>query len=72
MLCGVLVPRLGIEPMSPAAEVWCLNHWTIREVLGHSLFNHKNCISKPSSQEELTSFLKIRKLLLCQQNQGDI
>ena len=32
MACGILVPRLGIEPMSPAVEARSPNHWTIREV----------------------------------------
>ena len=31
--CGILVPQPGIEPMPPTVEVWCLNHWTAREVL---------------------------------------
>ena len=30
---GMLVPWLGIKPVFPALEVWCLNHWTTREVL---------------------------------------
>ena len=30
--CGILVPRPGIEPMSPAVEMWILNHRTAREV----------------------------------------
>ena len=29
---GILVPQPGIEPMSPAVQVWSLNHWTLREV----------------------------------------
>ena len=32
MACGILVPWAGIEPMTPALEVWSLNHWTTREV----------------------------------------
>ena len=31
-LCGILVPRPGIEPAPPAVEVQSLNHWTAREV----------------------------------------
>ena len=31
MACGILVPCLGIEPLSPALEVWSLNHWTARK-----------------------------------------
>ena len=32
--CGILVPWPGIEPTSPALEVWSLTHWTttLREV----------------------------------------
>ena len=30
--CGTLVPQPGIKPMSPAVEVWSLNHWTTMEV----------------------------------------
>jgi len=30
---GILVPRLGIELVAPAVEVWSLNHWTTRDVL---------------------------------------
>ena len=29
---GILVPWPGIEPMPPALEAWCPNHWTTREV----------------------------------------
>ena len=24
--CGILVPRIGIEPVAPAMEMWGLNH----------------------------------------------
>ena len=30
--CGILIPRPGIKPMTPAAEVQSLNHWTTGEV----------------------------------------
>ena len=30
--CGILVPRPGIRPVSPALEKQCLNLWTAREV----------------------------------------
>ena len=30
--CGILVLWPGIEPMPFAVEVWCLNHWTTREI----------------------------------------
>ena len=29
--CGILVPRLRIEPVPPAVEAWSPNHWTARE-----------------------------------------
>ena len=32
MTRGILVPPLGMEPMSPALEVRSLNHWNTREV----------------------------------------
>ena len=31
--CGILVPRPGTEPVSPALQGIHLNHWTTREVL---------------------------------------
>ena len=31
MVCGILVPQLGIEPRPPAVEVWSSNHWTAKE-----------------------------------------
>ena len=31
--CEILVPCSGIKPASHALEVWCLNHWTTREIL---------------------------------------
>ena len=36
LLCGMwdLVPWPGIEPGSPALGVWCLTHWTTREIPG--------------------------------------
>ena len=27
----ILVPQPGIEPVLPAVEPWCLNHWIARE-----------------------------------------
>lgn len=32
MVYRILVPRPGIKPMPSALEMWCLNHWSIREV----------------------------------------
>ena len=34
--CGILAPRPGIEPMSPAVETQSLNHWTAREGRGRN------------------------------------
>ena len=34
MAFGILIPLPGIKTMSPAMEVWILNHWTAREVPG--------------------------------------
>ena len=31
---GILVPRPGIEPTSPAVPAWSLSHWTIRKIPG--------------------------------------
>ena len=31
--CGILVPQPGIEPMPPAVEAQCPNHWTVKEFL---------------------------------------
>ena len=41
MACGILVPRLGIEPMSPAVEARSPNHWTTREVPGRNFLKRK-------------------------------
>ena len=30
--CRILVPRLGVQPVSPELEAQSLNHWTTREV----------------------------------------
>ena len=40
---GILVPQAGIEPTSPAVEVWSPNHWSDREVplvSGHFFMIH--------------------------------
>ena len=37
-VCGILVPRPGIEPTPPAVEAWIFNHWTTSEVLLCILF----------------------------------
>ena len=36
--CAILVPRPGIEPTPPEVEAQSLNHWTIREVPGKTIF----------------------------------
>ena len=38
VVCGILVPRPGIELMPSAMEAWSLNHWTTREVPRSYLF----------------------------------
>ena len=37
-VCGILVPRMGIEPGPPALEAWSLNHWMAREVPQSCIF----------------------------------
>ena len=32
MVCGILVPQPGMEPVPPTVEAQGVNHWTIREV----------------------------------------
>ena len=39
MACGILVPRRGIEPVTPAVAAQSPNHWTAREVPSHILLN---------------------------------
>ena len=34
MVCRILVPQPGIEPMPPAVELQSPNHWIVREVQG--------------------------------------
>ena len=36
--CGILVLQPGIEPGSPAVEIWSPNHWTAREFPAHPYF----------------------------------
>ena len=47
MVCRILVPRPGIEPLPPAKEVQSLNHWTAREVPENSLKQHVGGSSPP-------------------------
>ena len=37
---GILVPQPGIEPVSPAMEVWSLNHWITRGVAMIPFWSH--------------------------------
>ena len=37
IVCGILVPQPGIEPVSSTLEAWSPNHWMAREVPGVSL-----------------------------------
>ena len=39
MVCGILVPRPGIKPTSPAVEEQSPNYWTVREVPVSGDFN---------------------------------
>ena len=39
--CGILTPRPGIEPISPAVEAQSPNHWTTRELPTHTYFLNK-------------------------------
>ena len=45
--CGILVPRLGIEPEALVMEAWNLNHWTTREVQDWGLFRAGRCLNVP-------------------------
>ena len=38
MACRILVPKLGIELMSPTTEVQSLSHWITVEVPGSSIY----------------------------------
>ena len=49
IVCGILVPQPGIEPVPPALETWNLIHWTSREVLREILGLHYfNAVWSPS------------------------
>ena len=41
--CRILVPWLGIEPVSTTVEAWSLNHWTAREIPCNHLKNSFWC-----------------------------
>ena len=46
-VCRTLVPRLGIEPMSPLVVRWIFNHWTTREVPSMNILIHLIKTLKP-------------------------
>lgn len=34
----MLVPQLGIQPVLPPVELWCVNHWSASEVTEDFIF----------------------------------
>ena len=58
MACGILVPSPGMEPASPAVDVWSLNHWASREI-PHVPFNSGLLESYCPSPRELLSLWKL-------------
>ena len=55
MACGILVPSPGIEPTSPALEVWSLNHWTTREVpYSHCLWKRNHILRNNSFSGDIS------------------
>ena len=59
MACGILVPRPGIEPVSPALEAQNLNHWTISEVLKDFFFlTELICVLESHLWPKVTESLK--------------
>ena len=38
LVCGLLVPWPGIQPIPPLGEVWSPDHWTAREFLDNTIF----------------------------------
>ena len=59
MSCGTwdLVPRPGIEPASPALEMWTLNYWTDREVPWKILFKSQYCSALKTSPLPIKWFM---------------
>ena len=43
--CKMLVSGPGVQPTSPAVEVWSLNNWTTREVLMGASLSKDGCKS---------------------------
>ena len=39
VVCGILAPQPGMEPVPPVVEAWCPNHWTAREFSGVSFLS---------------------------------
>ena len=52
--CGILVPRPGIEPMSPALKVQNLKPWTIREVPTVCIITHDSS-QQPRAMDMITT-----------------
>ena len=49
--CGILVPRPGVEPRSPAVEAWSANHWTAREFPVYMFILHL-LYARPCTKDE--------------------
>ena len=45
-VCGILVPRPGLEPGAPAVRVPSPNHWTAREFLFFFFFLAREFLKK--------------------------
>ena len=55
----ILVIQPGIEPVPPAVEVWCLNHWTAKEVPNQLYFKSERvCFPKDQRNAIYISQLK--------------
>ena len=39
-VCGILVPRPGIEPRPPALGAWSPNHWNTPKIMYNSFFQY--------------------------------
>ena len=59
--CRILVPCSGIKPAPHALEVWCLNHWTTREILNS--FESTSIPTLPSLPHCL--FYSLSQLIYC-------
>ena len=56
--CGVLVPKLGIEPVYPAVKAQSPNHWTTRKVL-RTFRQQRYHASSSFTWERKTPFLSL-------------